>query len=383
MKKYLAKFSNEIAYKDHFWEGKSIIPNVSLIANTGEIKYNYLEHPGVNLFDILYSDASGNLSTSSEVFDSSIGKTPIGLCIVPSGFFFPNEPARFMALKYANIDTPDTGSLEFSPITWGQYPQNDKHTIIGALPYINGYENSVYNATDVMCYDSETHTFDWDNLSFAMPGYGDNQLYVYPWDRYEGDYDPCVSLYDMNSNWNINPNIYIGNENNATVKDAGPLSLKGGAFGDINGKANTAALLAAYTAEDYRTTITKGTSGQKNTNNYIISNGYGLYDDGYSPAAACCWRYHTLGTNQGDWYLGAAGEMAMIATNLGQIQARLWEITEKYPVACFSQLDDYGYWSSSEYSSGYAFVVNLDLSEGYLCYGNKNLDYGVVPLLLW
>lgn len=385
MKKYLAKFSNDEAYQDHFWQGKSVIPNVSLIADTGTTKCNYLKHPRVNLFDILYSDDSGNLSTSAEILDPTIGKTPIGLCIVPSGFFFPNEPARFMALKYASIDTPDTGSIEFGTMCWGQCPQNNKHPIIGSLPYINGYEDDIiiFNATDLMCYDSETHTFDWSNLSFEMPGHGDNPLYVYYRDRGKKDYGHCLSLYDANGNWNINPNIYIGDENNATIKDAGPLSLRGGAFGDINGKANTTALLAAYTAEDYRTTITKGTSGQKNENDYVISYGFGLFDDGYSPAAACCWRYHTLGTSKGDWYLGASGEMAMIATNSGQIQARLWKIAEKYSEDCFSQLNSNIYWSSSEFGNDNIYGANLLPGTGFLFKFPKNAQFGTIPLLMW
>lgn len=35
------------------------------------------------------------------------------------------------------------------------------------------------------------------------------------------------------------------------------------------------------------------------------------------PAGWCCWRYHTEGTNQGDWYMPSGGELSYIADDFG------------------------------------------------------------------
>ena len=63
---------------------------------------------------------------------------------------------------------------------------------------------------------------------------------------------------------------------------------------DFNGRHNTELMLELCT-------------GQPNwrTDPKIEANG----GKGYAPAAQTCWRYHTPGTNQGDWYLPAGGEM--------------------------------------------------------------------------
>lgn len=39
------------------------------------------------------------------------------------------------------------------------------------------------------------------------------------------------------------------------------------------------------------------------------------YMKGYYPACCCAWRYHTPGTNQGDWYIPSAYEASFIAAN--------------------------------------------------------------------
>jgi hypothetical protein len=72
-----------------------------------------------SILDILYSDANGNLSYSSNILAASEGKTPIALCIAPPNFFGANEPARWMSLKYMDITTPEIGSINVQGIYWG------------------------------------------------------------------------------------------------------------------------------------------------------------------------------------------------------------------------------------------------------------------------
>jgi hypothetical protein len=77
---------------------------------------------------------------------------------------------------------------------------------------------------------------------------------------------------------------------------------------DMSGKASAEALLAAATGQpDWRTdsTITNSAAA------------------GFFPAACCCWRYSTIGTSQGDWYLPSGGEMMAILNLSADIDAAI------------------------------------------------------------
>lgn len=74
----------------------------------------------------------------------------------------------------------------------------------------------------------------------------------------------------------------------------------GTAITDMNGKANTEAVLQYATAQtDWRTasaiTFTKAS--------------------GYYPLFECAWRYHTSGTIQGDWFVPACGQLYYLQSN--------------------------------------------------------------------
>ena len=100
---------------------------------------------------------------------------------------------------------------------------------------------------------------------------------------------------------------------------------------DFNGKANTAAI-KAY--------------------NSSLSN----------PAAKYAYEYKTTGTNAGEWYLPALGELNTVYSNKDYMNYALSLVGKKdIPT-------DY-YWSSSEYS--YNSAWNLRFSDGYVDYGTK------------
>lgn len=74
----------------------------------------------------------------------------------------------------------------------------------------------------------------------------------------------------------------------------------GTAITDMNGKANTEAVLQYATAQtDWRTD-----SAITNTN-----------AAGYYPLFECAWRYYTSGTVQGDWYVPALGQVYFLYNN--------------------------------------------------------------------
>ena len=92
-----------------------------------------------------------------------------------------------------------------------------------------------------------------------------------------------------------------------------------------------------------------------------------------APAAACCHLYKTEGTEQGDWYLPAMGELGYIMPKWNEIQGAISNINTVYGsnVVAVSLDGSYFYWSSSEYSSNPA--RSLDTSNGNVNSNNKDL----------
>ena len=83
--------------------------------------------------------------------------------------------------------------------------------------------------------------------------------------------------------------------------------------------------------------------------------------------------YKTEGTQAGDWYLPALGELNAIYGNKDVLKITLGKIGG-------TKLGTNYYWSSSEYSGSYAWY--LPFSDGYVSNFNKNYDdYDVRPVL--
>ena len=100
--------------------------------------------------------------------------------------------------------------------------------------------------------------------------------------------------------------------------------------GDYNGKSNTSIIIAHGDSKGYNT-----------------------------PAADYCYNYATEGTNKGDWYLPAGGELQLIYNNMSTLNNSLSK-------AGGTQLSSKYHWSSSEYGSSYAgsLAWALDFNTG-------------------
>ena len=61
-------------------------------------------------------NANGNLTISQEVLPASDNLTPIGICVIPTGFISTYSKARFISLKWMNNGT---GSISVSGMNWG------------------------------------------------------------------------------------------------------------------------------------------------------------------------------------------------------------------------------------------------------------------------
>jgi hypothetical protein len=317
--KNLKEFSAHSNYAAFLQTVDYIEPNVSLCVTENEVHYNpYVAPPAsYNLLDILYSDANGNLSVDSNVLPTSEGKTPIGLCVAATGFFGSGEKARFMSLKWMNYTTPEAGSTSAQGIYMGQIEVD-----IATIP----------NITKTYSNGSS-----WGYLTADWITGTDNKI-------------PSLFTDESKKTWNTS---VLGTVNEFAVTD-------------INGKAKTVKWVAAATAQPNWKTDSTITNSQ---------------ESGYSPAACCCYRYHTLGTSAGDWYLGAGGEMAMINVLRDEINTKLTAINAVYSDTCISSISDAAIWSSTEYGSNHAYII--DTHRGDINYIRKLNDFRVLALFAY
>lgn len=347
---YITKFTSTADYETFTTSDDFIQPNVSLITKMKKVvKYSPLFMTVFEkTYDILYADnATGELSTSRKILSTDDGKTPIGIKVIPANFLGEGEKARYVSLKYMSYTYPDTGSSSTSNVDmyWG-----DNTQLCSGEYYDKILDN--YSATLLdLSYDYNyfvNNVFSWKNT----PG-GTNPGYASEYGQYQGGYTDSdyVSLISSAGIYNTTPYIW----NNGTATESS-YSLSGSILGDISGKNHTATILEKYTAEDYKT--------KTSLTNDVAAN--------ICTAAGCTWRYHTTGTNQGDWYLPAAGELALMLMNAGMISSIMYELNQIYSSDCISQIQgisgNYGinYWSSTEISSSGSRVCWIYLSAKQL-----------------
>ncbi len=75
----------------------------------------------------------------------------------------------------------------------------------------------------------------------------------------------------------------------------------------------------------------------------------------HHPAALCCARYHVGGTEAGDWYLPAIGELGCVMPRFSLIQAALEAVAAVDSSLAVPLNESSYYWSSTEHSQGSAY----------------------------
>lgn len=273
--------------------------------------------------------------------------TSIGIVVVPGSHNVYNDGScGVMSLKEMNRNSPDDGSTSYQDMSWGGYG-----TDISAL---TNYEQVCSVGSNGSVGESVIGTKNNANL---------------PSDKFStvaNPYDTETGYYSSSSSYGYIPSPYNndGFFNTEYSRTSSP-SNTSNAMSDFDGVGNTKILTDLATSQsDWKTasTITNST------------------DVGYYPAACCCWRYHTEGTNQGDWYLPACGELGYIMPRFNKIQEAIQKMITAYGSSVGVSLStNSNYWPSSEYDNYYAWRV--DASDGNVSYGNKDYAYYVRAFL--
>ena len=168
------------------------------------------------------------------------------------------------------------------------------------------------------------------NTLYGIPT--DSTLYGYlPSDKFSGT--RCAhdeDVYYSFPSYIPSPYLTDGSRNSGYYQTTEPLTT-GNALADFDGRGNTDKIIAQRGTKDY--TSWKPT--------FDLQSDY--------PAASCCDMFHTEGTQQGDWYLPACGELGYIMPPFNKINDAINKMSTTYGSSVGVELNssDYYHWSST------------------------------------
>ena len=276
-------------------------------------KVDYKNIPG----SIIYAKSDGTLkATSKDEWNASLG-TPVAVVVIPASHMSDGK-CRGMSLCNMSYVTPDTGTI-------ATYQNGGDDTTNGFNLIWGVYGTDVAGLTDYTTVETTQGTNNF--------GYLPNDLFDGGYYSEASDMTKCVSPYNND-----------GSQNPAYL-------TAGQALADMDGKTNTEMLVNLSAIKD---TYSGGAFENLNAN---------------YPAAFACHLFSTVGTDQGDWYLPAIGELGYLYTRIKRINESL-EALGTSAVQVGTMLNDWpslGSWclSSSERDANYEWLLNTGSSASY------------------
>lgn len=281
------------------------------------------------------------LFTSSDNLSSYPAEsyTPIGVVVVPASHnVYGDGSCGVMSLKEMDCDNPSQGAASNKYMYWGVYG-----TDISTLPNLN---QAPVGNTENGIPTSQTSSA------------------IIPSDKFSGAqcaHDTDAYYYSSSYPYVPSPYLTDGSRNPGYYQTTSP-SSSNNCLADFDGRGNTDKIIAQRGNKDY--TSWKPT--------YNTQADY--------PAASCCDMFYTEGTQQGDWYLPACGELGYIMPPFNKINEAITKMRNAYGSSVGVTLNTNGYyWSSSEYGSGSARCVSA--SSGSVNYYNKGYNHYVRAFL--
>ena len=293
--------------------------------------------------DICFYDKENKekIIVSSEDFSANLLPlsqfTPIGIVAVPSSHTDDGRP-RIVSLAEMNCDTPDIGSVTSrQTMYWGgfNYTVTDLPTK-NQFPHLSNLseDGSVIYYTDFCYLPSDNWSGRTVNPLNSLEGFfnTDNRRMCSPY-KEDGSKEP--RYFDTSNTGNV--------------------------LADFDGKSNTEKILSVDNSNSIKWQTATTISNERDYQHV-------------HPAAQCCWRFHTEGTQQGDWYLPSAGELGYALARYGSINLAINTINTKYRETLGIQFITKTYWSSTQFSS--FLTVDMGFGNGGVYGGAKNgYDY--------
>ena len=322
--------------------------------------------------------------------------TPIGVLVIPSSHMFDGT-ARMMSLRYMSMTDPDNGSIE--PVGLSNFVASE----VEAFQPENGNPNSEYWED---FFNGETYK---PSIVFGTINNGNNlgeyqhiqgcawcyvmenrkigKFSVQLLDNYdlyfeEGDIPQVVNNpYDTATSWLIGnqesnvadmgliPSPYLPNGNpnpvflENAISDESEPSYLNSLSAELDGKSLTEKILRLATDENWKTSELS----------------YDMYDWYTCVPAMTSWRYHTDGTNQGDWYIPATGELCYLLARLNDIDKSLQKLDglvlseigandSLSPINCYDGSGVYEFSVYQGYFAGWDIESTISGTQRYIAF---------------
>lgn len=328
------------------YNGKDVIPRID-DKEISRVMYNGKQiYPTNNVIEVQKVDAiAGDIcaydGTNKRFFrfvdegatDNIKKYTPIGIVVVPASHgHYVDDKCAIMSLNHMRCDTPTAGGT-YQSMYWG-VDSTDIDTLpnLDQVPYV-GSNGSV---TDTVIGITESAYLPSDYNSFTAV--------VNPYDE--------KTNYYLNNNDKYIPSPYNNDDTfNSNYSLTDSPSSTANCLSDFDGYNNTKKILAVRGDKDYSSWLPTP-----------------LTPEDYSPAS-CCDMYFTIGTNQGDWYLPAIGELGYVCVRRQMIHNSLNKLIQDGISFANVIVSDF-YWSSSEHSN--SSVMQIFIYNGNIYGRNKN-----------
>lgn len=312
---------------------------------------------------VLYSRTTGNkFAVKAEDVDRFHPKlfSPVGVVVIPQSHdVYGNGCAGVMSLKWMSTGSPNDGSFSRNYIYYGY------HSAVSLENYFTKIQSSSTNRYYTPNYGPTNSTpvnTTYNHTSCHFPSDDFNgQTYLK-----DSNLKYAITVSSANNSsyrWGMSP--YSNTKENENLKNPDFFNASSQFF---NGKEYQKVWESLCTISNWKT-------------NPTISNTYSTA--GNYPPFMCAWRYHTEGTEQGDWYIPCYSEFAYIFPMKTKIQKAITKTCRHFFGTTPSTLSgnclcsNYGYFSTNTTFNNCQYYINLTNGLKYGAYGYNNNYYAL------